>query len=352
MPAWLKSLLIGGAIVTLLAVSSLMALTVRAAMQRPLNQIDLLVDSGIVAADGADPSVGPLRPVISITDLPTDGGQGEAVGGGDSAENAADSRVTTLVMGIDSRPGEGIVTRTDSMILISVDEEAHTASMLSIPRDLYVDIPDHGRDRINTAFVYGARNGAEAGTRTAMATVAQTLGIPVDHYVVLNFNTVIDMIDTVGGVTVDVPFDIYDPLYPDMNYGYDPFSISAGTQTLDGITALKYMRTRHSDNDFYRARRQQQVIFAYRARVLDMGMGELVRRAPALYQQIGNGVFTDLSLEQILTLARVMSDIDRDNIASAVLDYDYVSSFTTPGGASVLLLDEEKLPELIATLYP
>lgn len=352
LPRWLKALLTAAVVVTFFTVTGLMALTVRAAMQRPFNPIE---NAGLAPNDPVGTAVAagsPLLPVISITDRVLPGGEAADPDVLGTAEAAGTRRTTVLVMGVDSRPGEGIITRTDTMLVLSLDKDNQTASMLSIPRDLYVDIPGHGRDRINTALIYGARGGGAAiGAQVAMQTVADTLGIAVDHYLIVDFTTVVRMIDTVGGVTIDVPYNIYDPLYPDMNYGYDPFEITAGTHTLDGATALKYMRTRHSDNDFYRAQRQQQVIMAFRSQALSLGLGSLIARAPVLYQQISGGVFTDMSLEEMLGLARIAGEIEREQIDSDVIDYDFVSSYTTPGGASVLILDPDKIQPRIAELF-
>jgi anionic cell wall polymer biosynthesis LytR-Cps2A-Psr (LCP) family protein len=122
-------------------------------------------------------------------------------------------------------------------------------------------------------------------------------------------------------------------------------------QHFDGDTALKYARTRHADSDFNRAYRQQQVLFAARQKALSLGIGELLLRAPSLYREIESGIRTDLNLEQILRLVKTVGDIPSENIHSAVLDQDYVSSYRTPGGASVLLLNIESAMSLIQGLF-
>ncbi|MFN2143190.1 MAG: LCP family protein [Candidatus Promineifilaceae bacterium] len=269
-----------------------------------------------------------------------------------SEARGADERTNILVMGIDRRPGESFISRTDSMMLVSIDPETEEASMLSIPRDLYVVIPGYGRDRINTAFVYGSSGGNPVGgAAMAMNTVEYNLGVPVDHYVLIDFSAVIKGIDTLGGVDVIVPFDIDDPTYPDMNYGYDPLFIPAGLQHLDGTTALKYARTRHVDNDFGRAYRQQQIIMAARDEALGLGIGGLLARAPELYARVEEGIRTDLSMEQIVQLAKVASGIDSEDVNRAVLDQNFVSPFVTDNGAQVLILDPEAATPLINELF-
>jgi LCP family protein required for cell wall assembly len=269
-----------------------------------------------------------------------------------SAALISDERVNILLMGIDRRPGESFISRTDSMMIISVDPVDNKAAMLSIPRDLYVMIPGHGRDRANTAFVYGSTgNNPAGGAALAMRTLEYNLGIQLDHYILVDFSAVIKGIDTLGGIDLVVPFEINDPTFPDMNYGYDPLYISAGYQHMDGRTALKYARTRHVDNDFGRAARQQQVILAARSKVLGLGIVDLLSRAPDLYKRVEQGIRTDLSLEQIVQIARTTSGIDSENIQNEVLDGRFVTPFLTDKGAQVLVLDPDKGTPFIQTLF-
>ena len=261
-------------------------------------------------------------------------------------------RVNILLMGIDRRPGESFISRTDSIMVVSLDPEGDRISILSIPRDLYVLIPGHGRDRINTAFVYGsAGNNPIGGAALAMQTVEYNLGIRLNHYVLVDFSTVINGVNALGGIDVYVPTDLSDPTYPDMDYGFDPLFIPAGTNHFDGVTALKYARTRHVDNDFGRAQRQQQVVLAVRDKALGLGLPSLISRAPVLYQQLDQGIRTDLSLDQIVRLATLIGDVPSENIENEVLDYDYVESFLTEAGAQVLILINDKAAPLIQDMF-
>jgi len=261
-------------------------------------------------------------------------------------------RKNVLVMGIDRRPGEAFISRTDSMMLVSIDPESDSAAILSIPRDLYVVIPGRGQDRINTAFVYGSTgNNPAGGAQLAMQTVEYNLGVPVHDYLLVDFGAVTRGIDAIGGIDIQVPYDIYDPTYPDMDYGYDPLYIGAGLQHMDGATALKYARTRHQDNDFYRAQRQQQVLLAARQKALGLGPGELLRQAPFLYQQLSDGIRTDLGLDEIIRLSTTASGIPTENIRTEVLDQDYVMSYRTPAGASVLVPLNEQITPLIQEMF-
>lgn len=261
-------------------------------------------------------------------------------------------RVNILLMGIDRRPGEPFVSRTDTMMIISIDPSAQTAAILSIPRDLYVVIPGRGRDRINTAFVYGAvGNNPAGGAALTKQTVEYNLGIRINHYVLVDFSAVIKGVDALGGIDVNVPVTINDPRFPDMNYGYDPLFIPSGLQHFDGELALKYARTRHVDNDFGRAQRQQQVILALRQKALSLGVGDLLRQIPLLYQQLAQGVRTDLSLDQIMRLATTASEIPSENIRNEVLDFNYVTSHRTETGSQVLVLNNDKAAVLLRSLF-
>lgn len=344
-PGWLAFALSIAFVFSGIAVIIFAYLTFQVIWSRPLNP----VEQAAAEVAGVDLQLEQIGPAVAPTlafgmPTPTLFPTQEPWAGSD--------RVNILLMGIDRRPGEAFVSRTDSMMIVSVDPTSETVSILSIPRDLYVVIPGRGRDRINTAFVYGSSgDNPEAGASLAIQTVAYNLGVPIDHYVLVDFSAVVKGIDILGGIDVYVPRDISDPTYPSMDYGFDPFFIAAGTQHLDGATALKYARTRHADSDFGRAGRQQQVILAARDKALSLGIAGLLTRAPSLYSQLENGIRTDLSLEQMISLGRTVSDIPSEQIRNEVLNYDYVSSYLTETGAQVLILDNEKAAALVRELF-
>lgn len=259
---------------------------------------------------------------------------------------------TILVMGMDKRPGDlGVSFRTDTMILVRLDPTTKRVSMLSIPRDLYVDIPGYGPQKINSAYALGELEGPGGGPLLAMRTVQYNLGIRVNEYAVINFDAFIGIIDLIGGIKINVPYPINDPLYPDMNYGYDPFYVSAGWQDMDGTTALKYARSRHSSDDIDRARRQQSVIYAVRDKVLAYDMiPELVVKAPALWAELRSGIDTGLSLEQIIELAWYMQDIPTSSFSNDVLGWDYVYARNWQG-QDILVPNRDKIAELMVSVF-
>jgi polyisoprenyl-teichoic acid--peptidoglycan teichoic acid transferase len=264
------------------------------------------------------------------------------------------SRFTVLVVGLDRRPGEtGLAYRTDTMMLVSLDPQSKSLGILSIPRDLYVEVPGYSElQRVNSPMVLGELQQPGYGPELMKQTVQNNLGIRIHDYVAVDFNTFITIVDAIGGVDIDVPYNISDPEYPDMNYGYDPFYIKAGLHHLDGITALKYARTRHGDNDFQRADRQQQVLYAIRDRVLNLNMlPQLIVQAPTIWKAVSDGVSTGLSLDQILQLGWYLKDIPGSNIHTGVIDERYTTGYSTPRGESVLVPDRARLGELMVQVF-
>ena len=345
LPKWLSTALIVVAVISAVNVITFGYLTVKTAFSQPLNPLteaaEQVADVDLQLDQDAPPAVptmvvGEPSPTLPPTSVPWQGSD----------------RVNILLMGIDRRPGEPFISRTDSMIVISINPETEKVSMLSVPRDLYVMLPGRGRDRINTAYVYGSTgNNPAGGAALAMQTIEYNLGIPINHYVLVDFSAVTNGIDLLGGVDVNVPYTINDPTYPSMNYGYDPLYIPAGLQHFDGTTALKYARTRHQDTDFGRARRQQQLILAVRDKAVGLGIGSMLQQAPAFYQQLEQGIRTDLSLEQMIRLATTLSGIPAENIHTQVLDQRYVSAHVTEQGAQVLILNNAVVTPLIQQMF-
>jgi LCP family protein required for cell wall assembly len=264
------------------------------------------------------------------------------------------SRFTMILAGLDRRPGEtGIGYRTDTMMLLSIDPQTNSIGVLSIPRDLYVQVPGYTElQRINTPMVFGEARQVGYGPELLMQTVQLNLGIRVNDYMAVDFQAFIDIVDLIGGVDVTIDYTINDAQYPNMNYGYDPFYLPVGTHHLNGYDALRFARTRHGSSDIQRAERQQQVIFAIRDRVLNRDMiPQLLMQAPAIWNTLSNNVSTGLSLEQLIQLGLYAKDIDINNIKTGVIDFSYLQGHTTESGASVLIPNRARLGELMAEVF-
>lgn len=286
-------------------------------------------------AIGVIPQRGGEIPVTGITGVPL-------------PDYKQKQRVNILLLGIDRRPNEQY-SRTDTMILVTIDPENKTAGMLSIPRDTWLEIPGYYESRINTAYYLGEKdNYPGGGPALAMKTVQYNFGVPVHFYVEVDFNGFRQIVDTLGGLDINVPKTLNDPTFPSENYGYDPFYIEAGQQHLDGVTALKYARTRHVDTDFGRAQRQQQVLMAIKDKALQLN---LLPKVPELWTTMAGTVQTDLQLVDILELANIAPDITHDKIENIVLDGNYTVNYITDAGAMVLLPLREKIQPVIDRMF-
>ena len=265
------------------------------------------------------------------------------------------SRVNLLVMGLDYRDwqaGEG-APRTDTMILLTIDPLAHTAGILSIPRDMWVNIPggfEYGR--INTAYSLGEayKYPDGGGPGLAMATVEELLGVPIDYYAQIDFGAFVRFIDEIDGIRIDVKEKMkVDPL-GDNNVK----TLRPGRQTLNGELALAYARTRKTEGgDFDRAQRQQEVILAIRDRILNFDMlPTLISKAPVLYQELASGVNTNLTLEQAIKLAWLSQQIPDENIKRGVIGPpDQVLLVKSPQGDDVLKPIADKIRDLRDSIF-
>ncbi len=256
-------------------------------------------------------------------------------------------RINILLLGIDKRDDEPIEgTRSDTMMLASIDPVTKSAALISLPRDMWVNIPGcttragctAGQQRINVAHAVG-------GPELAVQTVTADFGVPIQFYARVDFHGFQQMVDTVGGVVIDVDWPVKDDEYPTPDYGYQRIYFGPGPQLMDGATALEYARSRHGMNDFARAGRQQKVIVAARDRVLQLNM---LSRAPELMGIVQRAVTTNLSPVQMLALAKVVSSIDRANIVNLVIDTNYVRAFTGADGADLLDPDIPAIKRAIA----
>jgi LCP family protein required for cell wall assembly len=230
------------------------------------------------------------------------------------------SRVTLLIMGLDYRDwSEGAdVPRTDSMILFTIDPMTKSAGMLSIPRDMWVSIPGMGYNKINTAYRWGELYKLPGGgPGLAMKTVEQFIGVPVNYYALIDFNAFVKFIDELGGLDMKIREPItVDPIGPGNTRVIQP-----GSQALDGATVLAYARQRHTANDdFDRSKRQQEVIMAIRKQILQFNMlPELITKSPKLYEELSSGINTNLTLDQVIKLAVLATQIDENSIKKGVI---------------------------------
>lgn len=232
--------------------------------------------------------------------------------------------VTVLLLGSDRRPGERDPARTDAVMIMRVDPERRRIALLSLPRDLMVQIPGYGWSRINSANVLG-NDGAEGGRELARRTVSNLLGLPIDYYLYIDFEGFIQAIDSLGGVTVDVDKELYDAKFPTMDYGYTVAHFLPGPQRMDGLTALTYSRVRHPDSDFARIRRQQAVVVGVLGQLRDDNVLGQLQRLEQVSTALRAYVQTDMPEQRIVGLAWAMRDFAPAQVERYALDAGSVS---------------------------
>ncbi len=258
-------------------------------------------------------------------------------------------RTNILLLGLDRRPDEKtFVSRADTMILATVYPKAGYIGLLSIPRDLYVRLPNGGEGRINTAHVLAEAEQAGAGPEAAKQTVRSNFGVDVHNYVRIDLAGFVTIIDAVGGIDVDVPRPLIDYEYPTYDYGTTTIAFEAGPQHMDGERALAYARIRHGSSDFQRAGRQQLVIQAFLARLLQPAAWVYL---PKLLVAVKTSVSTDLTPLQIIRLAPTLLRVGPSGLDHRVIEGDMVQPYTTDGGGAVQLPVWVKINPVLVEMF-
>ncbi len=230
-------------------------------------------------------------------------------------------RVNILLLGLDTREENN--TRSDTMIIVSVDPANKTVGMMSIPRDLWVSIPGFGENRINAAYQFGLGNDAlGGGPGLAVATVEQNLGLPIHYFAQIDFAGFQRVVDALDGITVDVPRPLIDNEYPAENFSFMRLYVPGGLQHMDGRTALQYVRSRHADSDLSRNQRQQAVLLAIKQKGLQLG---ILSKLNNLLTQLQGAIKTDLSISQAGSLAQLAQQVPAANIHSYAIDANMTS---------------------------
>lgn len=265
------------------------------------------------------------------------------------------TNILLLGQGDESHQGADL---TDTMMIASIDPKTRSIALLSIPRDLYLTNPGDKMvpGRINEQYwnyrrklEYGPQKMERpAASQIAMRELADQVGrlfkVQIHHVIKVDFIGFVQAVDAIGGVEVDIPEGLVDTQYPGPNYTYETFAISAGLQTLDGETALKYARSRHSTSDFDRSRRQQMILRAVGDKIKNKGILSQPNQIVSLMNIMKDHVETSMTFRELLTLAGMGQDVDRENLVSMnIRDGDGAGGFlySPPrdlfGGAAVLL---------------
>lgn len=229
-----------------------------------------------------------------------------------------------MILGSGGEEHEG-ADLTDSIIVVSLNHEKNSISMLSIPRDTYVTDAKVGNSRINQIYpsaqrYYGDKKQAAQHTKSVLEDM---LNIPIHYWITMNFNGFVEIIDILGGIEIIVKHSIYDPYYPkDGTYLYEPFSIGAGLQQMDGETALKYARSRQTTSDFDRSRRQQEIIYAAKEKALKTNILFSREKINEILQSLQDNIQTNISVREILTLGGMAENYSHEDIHQFLMHDD------------------------------
>jgi LCP family protein required for cell wall assembly len=243
-----------------------------------------------------------------------------------------DGQVNILLLGSDQRPDDGGF-RTDTIQLLTINPQEGTVKLTAFPRDLYVYIPGYTVQRINTAMGWG-------GFEALAATMEYNFGVKPEYYVLINFWSFKDVIDSIGGITVKIGQDMCD-----QRDAFGWYCVSQGTMWMDGESALWYVRSRYSTSDLDRGRRQQEVLEAVFDQLLNL---DGLSRAPELYDIYKQNVTTNLDfdfLSGLLPIAHNLAE-SRDIVRYSIGERQ-VYNWTNTYGAMVLIPIHESVLEVM-----
>ena len=275
---------------------------------------------------------------------------GSAQSAAATTANIGTNRINILLLGSDNDAkfgGTGGTPLAQTDIVVTIDPQTKYVGMLSIPRDLWLNVPGFGMHKLDEAFSsgWGYQNPAdptatplENAAAVSKLTIEQDFGIPINYYAWVGLTGFIKVIDTAGGIDINALHPMMDDVYPnDINsanaYAYKRLYIVPGPQHMDGIQALEYVRTRHSDlvGDFGRSVRQQQVLSQLKTKLDTPG---IINELPTLAQDMDGYVKTDMQLPDLINLVTYARGLDPNKIAHLVLSQPYSTSFTAPNGES------------------
>lgn len=278
------------------------------------------------------------------------------VGGDKLLNGESDGRVNFLLLGEGGVPHDGPYL-TDTIMVASLKPETGQVALVSIPRDLIVNLGKLGWQKINAANAFGEQNGPGQGAVLASQVIGQMLDIPIHYYVRVNFDGFANMVDQLGGLPIEVQNAFVDHQYPTDNNGYTTINFEAGNQVMTGARALEFVRSRHASgtegSDFARARRQQQVLVALKNKLLSPSTYLNPTLVIRLYRTFSQSVETNLSAGEAVRLANILRTVDTQNIITRTFDntptgllHESVGS----NGAYILLPNKPDYSELKNTL--
>lgn len=258
-------------------------------------------------------------------------------------EGAKKDRINVLLLGQGGLGHDGPYL-TDTIMLLSYSPSKNEIALISIPRDLGVEIEGYGLAKINHANHVGEMKKTNSGAALATKTISETFNIEIPYYVRIDFKAFTEIINEVGGVRVDVTKSFTDYQYPANNFQYQTISFESGIQTMDGDTALKFARSRHGNNgegsDFARALRQQKIILAMKEKILSFSTLTNPMKIKKIISALENNMVTNMNFEEILEFIKIAKNLDDLKIHNLVLDdgpNGFLKSTIAENGAFLLL---------------
>ena len=243
-----------------------------------------------------------------------------------------EGRMNIMLMGVDERSGD--IGRSDTLMLLSLNANSENASLLSIPRDTRVKIKGHNYDKINAAYAYGGEN-------LSQSTLESFLGINIDHYVIVNTKSFVDLIDALGGIDINVEKRMkYEDPWDDG--GGLVIDLKPGLQHMDGRTAITYVRYRDAEGDAGRVRRQQKFM---RACLDKLSSPTMIVRLPEIITKINSAVHTDLSIRELIAVASTLINAENheDGLKTGIIPGQWLYI----DGVSYLIPNIERLGQVM-----
>ena len=253
-----------------------------------------------------------------------------------------EDRINLLLLGMGGIGHDGPFL-TDTIIIASIEPSTGKIAMISIPRDLGVEIPGHGWYKINHASAFGEAKESDSGAEFATEVIEKTFDIDIHYFARVDFTAFEEIIEEVGGLTIDVDRSFTDHMYPAENYEYQTIEFYKGIKTMNGKTALQFVRSRHGNNgegsDFARARRQQKIIFALKEKLLSFETLVNPIKINNIRKSLERHITTDLSFSEMMSLIRLAKELNTGEVVTVVLDdspQSYLQNGHSPNGAFIL----------------
>jgi LCP family protein required for cell wall assembly len=271
------------------------------------------------------PPPGPLAslaPILNVSDLPLEPRLPPLTG-----------TRNFLIAGVDRRPGNEGSGLTDTLIVVVLDKRTGQAGLISIPRDIAVEIPKHGVNRINTAYGLAHARGDDA-LAALKQSVGDLLALPIEHALVVDISVFEELVDALGGVMVDVTCPIIDNFLDSRTpSGRRMLDVKVGQVRMDGITAAMYVRSRHGRSDFSRARRQQAVLSAIHRELLSVGG---LGRIPEVWDTLERNIVTDFKRYELLDMAELVLRLKLEHVHGLVFSDEQVDPRVDHGRAMLI----------------